>query len=270
MLVKLSDISMKHISISSAPRMIIFDYGQTLANEKPFDGVAGGAALLKYAVKNKYNYTAEQIQLVANELNRELKRYDPKYQKELTVEVPNHMFSAYLYRSLGIELALSAPEIDRVFWDAASPARPTEGIADFLAYLWQKGIRTGVISNIPYCGDALCERINSLLPDHKFEFIIASSEYMFRKPSPHIYKLALEMAELCAHEVWYIGDNFALDVEGANNAGMFAVHYIGALEPRKIQNHVFSDLINEASGGERGFITVSSWDELARIINNIE
>ena len=250
--------------------MIIFDYGQTLANEKPFDGVAGGAALLKHAVKNKYNYTAEQIQLVANELNRELKRYDPKYQKELTVEVPNRMFSAYLYSSLGIELSLSPPEIDRIFWDAASPARPTEGIADFLAFLSQKGIRTGVISNISYCGDALRERINSLLPDHKFEFIIASSEYMFRKPSPHIYKLALEMAELCAHEVWYIGDNFALDVEGANNAGLFAVHYVGALEPRNLRDHVFSDLINEASGGERGFITVSSWDELARIINNIE
>ena len=36
---------MEYKSISSAPRMIIFDYGQTLANEKPFDGVAGGAAL---------------------------------------------------------------------------------------------------------------------------------------------------------------------------------------------------------------------------------
>lgn len=261
--------NMEYKSISSAPRMIIFDYGQTLANEKPFDGVAGGAALLKYAVKNKYGYTAEQIQLVADELNNELGRFDPQRRIELTVEVPNRMFSAYLYRSLGIELSLSLSERDRVFWDAASPARPTEGIEDFLAFLSQKGIRTGVISNISYCGDALRERIESLLPDHKFEFILASSEYMFRKPSPYIYKLALEMAELCAHEVWYIGDNFALDVEGANNAGMFAVHYVGALEPRKIQNHVFSDLINEANGGERRFITVSSWDELAKIIDAI-
>ena len=260
---------MEYKSISSAPRMIIFDYGQTLANEKPFDGVAGGAALLKHAVKNKYNYTAEQIQLVANELNRELKRYDPKYQKELTVEVPNRMFSAYLYSSLGIELSLSPSEIDRVFWDAASPAFPTEGIADFLAFLSQKGIRTGVISNISYCGDALRERIESLLPNHKFEFIIASSEYMFRKPSPHIFTLALEFAGLNADDVWYIGDNFALDVEGANNAGLFAVHYVGALEPRKIQNHVFSDLINEENGGKRRFITVSSWDELAKIIDAI-
>ena len=260
---------MEYKSISSAPRMIIFDYGQTLANEKPFDGVAGGAALLKYATKNKNNYTAEQIQLVADELNRELGRFDPQRRIELTVEVPNRMFSAYLYRSLGIELSLSPPEIDRIFWDAASPAHPTEGIEDFLAYLWQKGIRTGVISNISYCGDALRERINSLLPSNEFEFIIASSEYMFRKPSPHIFTLALELAGLNADDVWYIGDDYRIDIEGANNAGMFAVHYIGALEPRKIQNHVFSDLINEANGGERRFITVSSWDELAKIIDAI-
>lgn len=261
--------NMEYKSISSAPRMIIFDYGQTLADEAAFDGVAGGAALLKYATKNKYNYTAEQIQLVADELNRELGRFDPQRRIELTVEVPNRMFSAYLYSSLGIELSLSLSELDRVFWDAASPAAPTEGIEDFLAYLWQKGIRTGVISNISYCGDALRERIESLLPDHKFEFIIASSEYMFRKPSPHIFTLALELAGLNADDVWYIGDDYRIDVEGANNAGMFAVHYIGALEPRKIQNHVFSDLINEANGGERRFITVSSWDELAKIIDAI-
>lgn len=87
----------------------------------------GGAALLKHTVKNKYNYTAEQIQLVANELNRELKRYDPKYQKELTVEVPNHMFSAYIYRSLGIELRCRHPKSTAYSGTRLSPAVPTEG-----------------------------------------------------------------------------------------------------------------------------------------------
>ena len=35
--------------------MILFDYGQTLINEKPFDGVKGTEAVLKYATANKYN-----------------------------------------------------------------------------------------------------------------------------------------------------------------------------------------------------------------------
>ena len=36
------------------PKMILFDYGQTLINEVKFDGVKGTEAVLKYAVKNKY------------------------------------------------------------------------------------------------------------------------------------------------------------------------------------------------------------------------
>lgn len=31
--------------------MILFDYGQTLVNEKKFDGIAGTNAVLQYAVK---------------------------------------------------------------------------------------------------------------------------------------------------------------------------------------------------------------------------
>ena len=46
------------VDIMKAPKMIIFDYGQTLADEAPFDGIAGTKALLSYAVQNKYDLTA--------------------------------------------------------------------------------------------------------------------------------------------------------------------------------------------------------------------
>ena len=37
---------------------------------------------------------------------------------------------------------------DRVFWDAAAPGKTTEGIREFLTFLKENQIRTGVISNI--------------------------------------------------------------------------------------------------------------------------
>lgn len=43
------------------PRMILFDYGQTLVKQRPFDGVRGTEAVLKFATKNKYNKTAEEV-----------------------------------------------------------------------------------------------------------------------------------------------------------------------------------------------------------------
>ncbi len=235
------------------PRMILFDYGQTLINEKEFDGVAGTRAVLRYATKNKYNRTAEEVQAAADEINQELGRFDPKRRHLFQIEVPNHMFTAFLYQSMGIELSLTPPEIDRVFWDEASPGAPTEGIEDFLTYLKEQSIRTGVISNITYCGEVVEERISRLLPFHDFEFIIATSEYMFRKPNKRIFELALEKAELPPEDVWYIGDNYQCDVVGARNAGLFPVWYTGASAQPK---------------GKKDTLTVSHWSELRKRLDS--
>ena len=56
----------------SLPKMILFDYGQTLVNERKFDGIKGTAEVMKYAVKNKHNYTAEDVQAAADAINDEI------------------------------------------------------------------------------------------------------------------------------------------------------------------------------------------------------
>lgn len=233
------------------PKMILFDYGQTLANQKQFDGIAGTKAVMKYATKNKYNHTAEDVMAAVDAINMEIA--DAK-QHLVQIEVPNHMFTAYLYQSLGIEISLTAQDIDRVFWNAASPGVPSDGIEDFLVFLKEQGIRTGVITNITFCGDAVIDRINNLLPKHNFEFIIATSEYMFRKPNKRIFELALEKADLQPEDVWYIGDNYLCDVVGARSAGIFPVWYIGATADPK---------------GEDDVLTISHWDELQRQIEEL-
>ena len=212
------------------PKMILFDYGQTLVSERTFDGVQGTEAVLKYAVKNKYHKSAQEVQAYANCLNQELGRFDPEKKHLFQVEVPNHMFTKYLYESQGIELSISAEEIDQVFWDAAAPGKPTEGIEDFLVFLKNNQVRTGVISNISYCGNAVTQRIHNCIPENDFEFVIATSEYMYRKPNKRIFELALEKAELQAADVWYIGDQYQCDIVGARNAGLFPVWYIGAID----------------------------------------
>ncbi len=234
--------------------MILFDYGQTLVNEKKFDGIAGTRAILQYATKNKYNHTAEEVQAAANAINAELGRFDPKRRHLVQVEVPNHMFTAYLYQSMGIELSLTHQDIDRAFWNAASPGVVSDGIEDFLVFLKERNIRTGVISNITYCGEVVEERINNLLPEHNFEFIIATSEYMFRKPNRRIFELALKKAELPPEDVWYIGDNYQCDVVGARDAGIFPVWYLGAASDPQ---------------GEDDVLTISHWDELRQLIGEL-
>lgn len=211
-------------------KMILFDYGQTLVNERKFDGVRGTNAVLQYAISNKHGYTAEDVQAEADAINNSIGRFDPKRSHLQQVEVPNYMFTAYLYQSMGIELSLTPQEIDRIFWNEAAPGVPTDGIEDFLDFLKEQNIRTGVISNISFCGEIVRERINTLLPNNEFEFILATSEYMFRKPNRRIFELALEKADLKPEDVWYIGDNYECDILGARAAGLFPVWYLGATE----------------------------------------
>lgn len=234
------------------PKMILFDYGQTLVAERRFDGVKGTAAVLRHAVRNKYGLSAEQVQAKADEINQELGRFDPEKRHLNQIEIPNTMFTPYLYESMGIEIALTNAELDTVFWDAAAPGAATEGIEDFLKFLKNNGIRTGVISNICYDPSAVAARINRLLPENAFEFILASSNYIFRKPHRRIFDLALEKAGLRPNEVWYIGDQYECDVNGALNAGLFPVWYIGAIDLPYRE--------------ERNVLTVTDWEALRQII----
>ncbi len=68
------------------PKMILFDYGQTLVAEAPFDGVKGTEAVLQYCTENKYHLTAERIQQEANAINNELGRFDPARRHLFQVE----------------------------------------------------------------------------------------------------------------------------------------------------------------------------------------
>lgn len=234
------------------PKMILFDYGQTLVSEAKFDGVRGRRAVLEFAVENKYNRTAEEIQREADAINHELGRFDPARRHLFQVEVPNHMFTGYLYESQGIRLSISGNELDRVFWDAASPGKPTQGIEDFLKFLKEQGIRTGVISNISYSGKALQERICSLLPDNEFEFILATSEYLYRKPNRRIFELALQKTGLGAEDVWYVGDQYECDIVGAKGAGLTPLWYIGAID----MAYVPKDDV----------LTVTNWEEAKELL----
>ena len=230
------------------PKMVLFDYGQTLVAEQKFDGVKGTEAVLQYAVKNKYHLSAEQVQARANEINREFGRFDPEKRHLFQIEIPNTMFTPYLYESLGIEIALSNSEIDRVFWDAAAPGVPTEGVQSFLRYLQEKNIRTGVISNISYAPSVVARRINRLLPDNAFEFIITSSNYIFRKPNKRLFELALEKADLKPDEVWYVGDQYECDIKGALGAGLMPVWYTGAIDLPYVE--------------DKNILTIAGWEEL--------
>ena len=207
------------------PKMIIFDYGHTLVYEDKWDGLKGQKALLEYAVSNKNNLTAEEISDFADNLFGEL-----KILSQNKIEFHEHQFLKSVNEYLQIEINLSPVEYEKILWDNVAPAHPMPNIKQTLEYLRENNIRTGVISNISFSGEALKNRINDVFPENSFEFMIASSEYIFRKPNKFIFELALKKANLEANEVWYCGDSVDFDIIGANSLGIFPVWYESEIE----------------------------------------
>lgn len=236
------------------PEMVIFDWGGTLADGR-FNGLEGTRAVLEKAY-NPDGVTAEEVQQFAETMNSEFGRFFGYNESEPLTEVHQYPFQNYLYEYFGVSFDISNEEIEEIFLNAAFPVHNTEGIEDFLRFLKSQSIRTGVISNLTFSGKALIKRINALLPDNSFEFIIASSEYVFRKPHGRIFELALRKAGLSAEKVWYCGDNVYCDVLGAHNAGLTPVWYKGAVQGSQAAPSVYC-------------IEVSSWKSLTEYIESL-
>jgi putative hydrolase of the HAD superfamily len=204
----------------NTPKMIIFDYGHTLLYEPGCDFLRGEEALFKHITSNKKGLSSKEVCDYSQELFAKI-----GVVREMGLELHEWQFQRFLYEYLEIELSVSLPEAEKIFWDNVSVGAVMPNADKMLDYINANGIRSGVISNIGFSGAALTERINRLLPQNKFEFIIASSEYMFRKPSPLLFELALKKAGLGATEAWFCGDSVKADVEGSAAVGIFPIWY---------------------------------------------
>jgi len=210
------------------PKMILFDYGGTLCvEEAPFDGLRGTQALLEQASANPDQISAEEVLAFAEYLNQLIGRYDPATDDDdlQLTEVTNESFQRFLYEYLNISFTMNPVEKATLFWDSASHTRPAPYSRELLAFLQAQGIRSGVISNISFSGAVLEQKLNRLFPENHFEFVLASSDYVFRKPHPLIFELALRKADLQAEEVWYCGNTVTYDVYGAYGSGLYPVWY---------------------------------------------
>jgi len=239
------------------PKMIIFDYGHTIGYEPYFDGLRGNEAVMKHVIKNKNNLSAKEVSAFADEFFNGIGQTI----RDMDIEIKNQISEKLMYEYLQIAFDLPPGQIERIFWDNAAPATAMPNIDKVLEYLQSNGIRSGVISNISFSGENLKNRIDSLLPDNEFEFIIASSEYVFRKPNKMIFELALRKAELTADEVWYCGDNTKCDVAGAASVGIFPVWFHSdidcsyrekSLDVRPEQEHLY----------------IRDWLELIEVLEN--
>jgi len=125
--------------------------------------------------------------------------------------------------SIGIEPTDDDVEADVArFWDLlADIIAPNDGAVEALEGLRARGVRCGVVSvNDERELQRLVDRagLRELL-----DFVLSSEEARSCKPDPVIFLRALELARAAPTEALFVGDLRAMDVVGANRAGLRSV-----------------------------------------------
>lgn len=199
------------------PDWIFFDYGETLITEPCFDSDAGNRAVLAAARANPRGATVEDARKLASQINpmtRHLK-------DDLDVEAYSPSIQRLIFEILGVEFDISWERVDEIFWDNAAPGVAMPRVGELLKYLDDEGIHTAVISNMGFLSATLKSRIDRLIPENRFEFVMTSSEYFVRKPNPLLFQAALSRTG--AKNAWYVGDNARCDILGGGGAGLHPV-----------------------------------------------
>lgn len=211
--------------------MIVFDAGKTLIDYLPKADNKGMSylstidaikMLMQYIVSNPHHYDAETITVRSNQLFE-------KYRdcRKALFEINNQVILKTLFDLLEIEFSISLAEVEKIIWNHSADIIPVDGAVALLDELNRMDIRTAVISNLDFSGYLLKERLNQLLPNNRFEFVIASSDYGVRKPQPLLFEVGIRKSGLHPQDIWYVGDKYNVDVVGSASVGMTPVLFRG-------------------------------------------
>ncbi len=131
-------------------------------------------------------------------------RYQEIVLKEAGIETSEQLIRGILSKMQQFNMKL-------VLYDDVVPA---------LTDLKSRGLTLGLISNVEHAITSLCEELGlvSLL-----QVIVTSQDVGFNKPQPEIFQEALRQAKVQASEAMYVGDQYQIDVVGANKVGMKGV-----------------------------------------------
>lgn len=237
------------------PKMILFDYGGTLIYEPDFEPFNGNKAIYPYISENPKNISLEEFSAYLLDFFDEIRALRGEM-----IEIHEHIFLRNVLEHFNMKLSVSIEEAEWIIWNGISGGAATPGANEMLAELRDRGIRTGVISNLCWSGSALTRRLKETFPDHSFDFILTSSEYIFRKPDPHIFDMAIRKSGLSKDDIWYCGNDLEVDIVGAYGAGLCPVFYDDRTVPSKIHEK------NDAFNAGFSYLRISNWKEMIGMI----
>lgn len=140
-----------------------------------------------------------------------------------------------------------------MFWRHAASLVPIPGVREGLRLLAERNLAMGCVSNAVFSGEVLKYELERHRLADSIQFLISSADVGARKPCREIFSAATARLKMEPSRVWFVGDTWSADIEGASAAGLFPVWLSGADESPGTVQHA----------------RVASWDRLSELIRDV-
>lgn len=199
-------------------RAVIFDLDDTLYSCIPLD---------KKAKENVARFTCAEL-AISKEQYQEAYQFGRRETKKRLANVGSgHNRLLYCQKTLeylGIPpMPLSLRMYEEYWGTFFREMELFPGVRELLRYLREMEIPVMICTDLT--AQIQHRKIEALGIAGEIRYLVSSEEAGKEKPSKEIFDLCLEKLNLPPGEIWYVGDNFVRDVQGALQAGMNAVWF---------------------------------------------
>ena len=120
-------------------------------------------------------------------------------------------------------------EIEKSFMNSSSSDLLIGGVIPILEYFKKNRIPIYILSNSTFSSETLKHQIKKYGICNYFDEILSSSDLLFRKPYKEIFMIPInkifQKYDIFSYDIWFIGNDYEIDIVGSSNASLFPVWY---------------------------------------------
>lgn len=230
---------------------IIFDLDDTLYAYNPLD---------KKARANVEKFTCEMLD-ISSEQYKEAYQFGRQETKKRLPDVgAGHNRLLYCQKTLeylGVPpMPLSLRMYEQYWGTFLQEMKVFAGVKELFALLKEKNIPIVICTDLT--AHVQHRKIEALGIAQDIKYLVSSEEAGREKPAKEMFDLCLEKLKLPPEHIWYVGDSFQKDVEGAMKAGMKAVWFQPEGNAALLEKGGIST--------ENSYLKVSDYTELTKLV----
>ncbi len=143
------------------------------------------------------------------------------FDKRQTIEIRCMDYIRLLMRRFDLHSKYTLEELEDIFVSNISQTVLVDNVIDVLEHFKKKNYKIIVLSNTMFSSSVISKELSQI--SSYFTEIIASGDYVVRKPDKAFFELGIGRMGLATNEIVYIGNDYYFDIYGSSLVGMKSV-----------------------------------------------